>query len=221
MKSNAQKYTFRADESFAREPFEKELDAALREQDVIALRKRMQKVMEPDKQVRFTPFATWLSVAAVVCVGIFLWLQPFDSQDNHRSLYSKYYQTYSIHGVVRGEVAAEDAENQAALAYANGNYALARTLFYREYQQDESNYKALFYLALSCMELNQYQEAKAYWGRLEKDNPKVLFADAIAWYHALTLIKTNDVEKAKHLLSGLSSYETAYAKRAESLLEDL
>jgi len=221
MKSNSQKYTFSSDDSFAREPFEKELDAALREQDVIALRKRMQKVMEPDKQVKFMPIATWISVAAVVCVGIFLWVHAYDSQRSHHALYSEYYQTYAIHGLVRGNTGAEDADSQASLAYASGDYALARTLFYREYQQDESDYKALFYLALSCMELNQYQEAKAYWGRLEKDNPKVLFADAIAWYHALTLIKTNDVEKAKHLLSGLSSYETAYAKRAESLLEDL
>ncbi len=221
MKTNSSKYPFSVDATDEREPFEKELDEALREQDIIALRSKMQQVMEPEPGVKYLPLATWLSVAAIVCVGLFLWMGPTSKKSSEPKLYNEYYQTYAIHGVMRGEASEKDLENQASLAYANGDYALARTLFYQEYQQDESNYKALFYLALSCMELQQYQEAKAYWGRLEKDNPKVLFADAIAWYHALTLIKTDNIEKAKHLLSGLSAYETPYAQKAESLLEEL
>ncbi|MGM0551257.1 MAG: tetratricopeptide repeat protein [Bacteroidota bacterium] len=220
MKNNPANFPPVSGERF-REPLSKELEEALREQDIIALRKRMHKVMEPDEGSRLLSVATWVGVAAVICIGIFIWGSPFAPKANSNALYSNYYQTYEMHGIVRGELPADNPVAEASVAYAMGNYALARTLFYKSYQEDESNYKALFYLALSCMELHQFQEAKAYWERLEHDNPKVLFADAVAWYHALTLVKTGNKQKARNLLTSLSVHETGYADEAEKLLEKL
>jgi len=49
----------------------------------------------------------------------------------------------------------------------------------------------------------------------------VLYADAIAWYHALTLVKTGNTQKARNILTGLLVHETSYADEAKKLLEKL
>ena len=146
-----------------REPLSKELEEALREQDVIALRRKMYEVMEPEEHSRLLSVATWVGVAAVICIGLFIWGGPLPQKVNSDELFNRYYQTYQVHGIVRGKASEITTADEASIAYASGNYALARTLFYKTYQNDESNNKALFYLALSCMELHQFQEAKAYW----------------------------------------------------------
>jgi tetratricopeptide (TPR) repeat protein len=119
---------------------------------------------------------------------------------------------------VRGENS-EDIKSEAFYEYDNGNYEKSLVLFSKIYETDKDDY-ALFYKALSQMELQKTTEAIATFKQFDlgKNNA---FTPFVKWYLALAYLKEKQQNKAIPLLKSLTENENPQEDQAQKLLEDL
>ena len=162
----------------------------------------------------------WLYAAAcfILIVGFALW---FSLQQNaNEKLYETYYQTYPniVAPTVRG-TQTQEIKSTAFSAYDNGEYKLASELFDQIYTTEHTDF-ALFYKALSLMELKQYESAKESFKQFDfkKNNSFTIY---FKWYLALAELQTDDKENAIIHLKELSKTENPMQDMAIKLLADL
>ena len=119
---------------------------------------------------------------------------------------------------VRGEMK-EDIKSEAFFEYDNENYNKSLELFSKIYVAEQDDY-ALFYKALSLMELGRTKEAITSFNEfdLSKNNS---FTPFVKWYLALSYLKENQKDKAVTLLNSLTKTENQQKGIAEKLLIDL
>ena len=141
-------------------------------------------------------------------------------ENRSNDFYEEYYQTYPnvIAPTVRGGNN-EDLKSEAFYEYDNGNYQKSLDLFSKIYDTENDDY-ALFYKALSQMELHKITEAIATFQQfnLEKNNA---FSPYVKWYLALSYLKENQKEKAIPLLKSLSETDNPQKEMAIKLLSEL
>lgn len=194
--------------------FEKNVKKAITLNERKDLKKKLQSFENPKKSYK------WLYVAAsfTLLISVITW-NNFSST-NHDSLYSAYYQTYPnvVAPTVRGENN-EDIKSEAFFEYDNENYEKSVALFSKIYRTDKDDY-ALFYKALSLMELGKTNEAIAAFNQfdLSKNNS---FTPFVKWYLALSYVKENQKEKAVPLLQSLSETNNPQQEMAKKIMSEL
>lgn len=142
------------------------------------------------------------------------------TQNNSNALYEEYYHSYPnvVAPTVRGENKI-DLKSEAFYEYDSGNYQKSLELFSKIYDAEKDDY-ALFYKALSQMELQKTTEAIATFQQFDlgKNNA---FTPFVKWYLALTYLKENQKEKAIPLLKSLSETDNPQQEMAQKLLSEL
>lgn len=142
------------------------------------------------------------------------------TQNSSSVLYDEYYHSYPnvVAPTVRGENKI-DIKSEAFFEYDNGNYQKSLELFSKIYDAEKDDY-ALFYKALSQMELQKTTEAIATFQQFDlgKNNA---FTPFVKWYLALSYLKENQKEKAITLLKSLSETDNPQQEMAQKLLSDL
>jgi hypothetical protein len=206
----------KSDSDFASEfNFQKNLKTAL----VLNERQTTKKLLQSFEKPKSNTNYKWLAAACVlVFMGIGTWFVLQNNNDNN--LYQEYYQTYPnvIMPTVRGDVD-KDEKTTAFIAYDQKNYQQAYTNFTALYDKNGEDY-AVFYAALSLIELNKHKEAiicfdKKNW---QKNNT---FTPYVNWYKALCYIKLEENKQAKLLLESLAKQANPLQEQAKKLLLDL
>jgi tetratricopeptide (TPR) repeat protein len=206
------------DASFAEEfAFQKNVKKAITLNERADLKQKLQSFETPKSAKKW--LSKW-SVAASIAVVLGAGYWFMNQSSNNIELYEDYYQSYPnvVAPTVRGENS-EDIKSEAFYEYDNGNYEKSLVLFSKIYETDKDDY-ALFYKALSQMELQKTTEAIATFKQFDlgKNNA---FTPFVKWYLALAYLKEKQQNKAIPLLKSLTENENPQEDQAQKLLEDL
>lgn len=207
------------DAEFAKEvAYQKNVKKAITLNEREALKQTLQSFESNKKQPKKT-YQFW-AIAAVFLLffGGLAWFQFI--QDSPKKLYQEYYQSYPnvVAPVVRGE-GERNLKSDAFYEYDSGNYEKSLELFSKIYSEEAVDY-ALFYQAMSLMELNRYEEAIILFDQFKlSDNNS--FSPFVKWYKALSYLKLNQKEKAVPLLNELAEKENPQQQMAKNLLGEL
>jgi tetratricopeptide (TPR) repeat protein len=162
----------------------------------------------------------WMSVAAMVIIGLFVWLSS-ENQSNSQELYLSYYQSYPnvVAPVVRGENI-QDEKLKAFEAYEQEKYQLASTLFHQIFNKTKEEY-AIFYESQCYFSLGETQKGISLIETKIFTDEKYPFKTQQQWYLALGYLKLGEIEKAKKYLQVLINYDNIQKQKAEELLKEL
>ena len=180
--------------------------------------KQQLKEYESESGINRNRFLRWIAAAsAVAAIGLTWWLG--NNTSNNEALFGQYFEPYRniVAPLVRGEKAT-DTKTKAFLAYENGNFEDAITLFL-DLLSNEANSDYQFYLA------NAY---------LATDNPELaipllsdpeiresLVPDKIDWYLALAYLRSDNIEQAREHFAICVAIEGYNAEQARKILETL
>lgn len=207
------------DAAFQKEvTFQKNLKKAIAMEERNALKSRLQSY-EPESTTRNRKPKYWM--VAVVFLLFFGGLAWFQFQDpDHDNLFAAYYQTYpnTVAPTVRGRED-ESLKSQAFYSYDNSNYEESVKQFSLLYQQEQADY-ALFYKALSLIELQQFEASLTVFNELELSGDST-FYPFVKWYKALVHLKLGQETQALALLQTLANSENPQQGMARKLLSDL
>ncbi len=201
--------------------FAKEVEYQKNVKKAITLNEReaiKQKLKSYEAKPKFRT-AYWLSAAVVILfLGGLTWFQLQPSSPE--KLFQEYYQSYPnvVAPTVRGD-SERNLKSDAFYEYDSGNYEKSLALFSKIYTDEGVDY-ALFYKAMSLLELKRYSEAIASFDEF-KTTDNNAFSPFVKWYKALSYLKLNEKEKAVELLKELSEKENPQQSKAKELLDAL
>jgi len=155
------------------------------------------------KVVSFKAYLKWISVAAVLVIGLFVWA-PWSS-----GLYNKYAISKQMSVAERGESAGVLVK--AAELYNAGDYDDARKIMQKEYMSNPQDPLLSYYFSITLIENSQEYEARTVLAKLYEGESAFKY-DA-AYYIALSYIKQDNKKDALIWLSkipeGTANYEKA------------
>jgi hypothetical protein len=202
--------------------FEKNIKNSLHFLERDALKNRLKSFEEkPQSKTVSLKKWYWMSAgAAVMAIGLFLWLS-FENQANSQELYLSYYQSYPnvVSPVVRGKNT-QDEKTKAFEIYEQEKYKEASTLFRQLYEKTKAEY-ALFYESQCYFALDDTKQGIELLENATFTDEKYPFRTQQQWYLALGYLKLGQVEKAKKYLQVLINYNNIQKQKAEELLKSL
>ncbi len=155
-----------------------------------------------------------ISASLILLVGVVY----IFSTGNDGSLYGEYYESYPNYEmtITRGE---EDLSTiqQAYQAYDTKDFTKAERLF-TDFLNEESNVPAQFFLGMSRMELEKFDQAIDAFEQVIGSEGD--YRDAALWYAALASIKLENQQAAIQLLDQLSDSKE-YRIQANDLKSEL
>ncbi|MCP9770778.1 hypothetical protein EGI22_22975 [Lacihabitans sp. LS3-19] len=170
------------------------------------------EIQKNNKVWRFAAAAVVLILAAF---GIYKY--QTDGK-NTQDLYLAYHQPYPniVAPNVRGENT-EGIKNEAFKAYEAENYQEAIRLF----SQIKDEEFAIFYTAISYLELNENQKAIEILKSNKFSETPFPFETYNKWYLALAYLKTGQKNEAKTILEDLTKTDNPQKQKAQELLNEL
>ncbi len=181
--------------------------------------KKLEVVNTEELPGRSFKIGKWKTVAASITLLIGLSASFYfgHSKTSPESIYNKYHETYIAGKFDR--YAPDVLLNSAMYQYHSENYKEAKRIFIE--LQGKRKYKktARFYLGLTNMELNLFDEAIMDFTDKSLIESKYKFSSQ--WYLALCLVKTNDIKMAKYFLNQLTLTKNTYYDKAKELLKNL
>ncbi|WP_396153226.1 tol-pal system YbgF family protein [Flavobacterium sp.] len=207
------------DSEFAKEvAYQKNVKKAITLNERKALKQTLQSFENNKKENKNNSQFWYIAGVFLLFFGGLAWFQFM--KDSPEQLYQEYYQSYPnvVAPTVRGDNE-RNLKSDAFYEYDSGNYQKSLELFSKIYADEEVDY-ALFYQAMSLMELNRYDEAIATFDQF-KTSDNNAFSPFVKWYKALSYLKINEKEKAIQLLKELSEKENPQQQMAKKLVAEL
>lgn len=168
------------------------------------LNKQYFKAEKPSLIVSLKPHVRWMSIAAVLIIGLFIWA-PWSA-----GLYEKYSISKEMSVVERGSDQPGQLEKAASL-YNAKDYKGAGSILQKEYMMNPGNSMLTYYFAITLIENSKGYEARTLLQHLYKGESAFKY-DA-AYYMALSFVKENNKEQAlewlKKIPEGTANYEKA------------
>lgn len=201
--------------------FAKEVEYQKKVKKAITLNERealKQKLKSYETKTKFRP-VYWFSAAVIILfLGGLAWFQLQSSTPE--KLYQEYYQSYPnvVAPTVRGD-SEDNLQSDAFYEYDSGNYEKSLVLFSKIYADEGVDY-ALFYKAMSLMELKRYKDAISSFDQFKTADNNA-FTPFVKWYKALSYLKLNEKKKAVQLLKELAEKENPQQQMAKKLLTEL
>lgn len=176
------------------------IDSALRRNDIIDLRQKLNNAMHPGHTVKnempvvHIRFRKWWYVAAmlvaflVVSAIVYMQKSPGNLND---SLFNEYYTSENIIDQTRGD------ENivQAVVKFQEKDFRTASLLFKRILDADNSNIAVRFYYGISNIETGNYDNSiKAFTDIINQNDN--LYIEHAEWYLGLCYLKNNQKAEA-------------------------
>lgn len=208
----------------------KDIDAALVEDDIMALRVKLQSItseIAAEKQsersfaARFKTkrFAISTIAASLVLLlglsGILSW------QSSQNDIYSQFYSKYEATGAVRSaEMNANKTLSEALNKYENKDYQAALELFNQLIAADQNNMAGHFYSAVSLQETGKYLNAISEYQTVINNNDN-LFTQQAQWYSALCYLQINDEKKAVRQFRKIAENKGFYQAKAQQVLKKI
>lgn len=203
----------------------KDVEDAIREDDVMDLRAQIQDLMEEESPTPVHWFKRRAMVAAVVGTlmlglgGLGFYYYQMENAPTTGQIFQEYYQPYEATITFRS--GADDEVNglltNALQKYRQQEYRTALQLF-EQVLNKKDDVAANFYSGLSYMEIQKYQKANKSFDTVigDKDN---LFLHQAKWYTAMCHIKLENKDKALALLEDLSQQSDYYKDKADEVIK--
>lgn len=205
----------------------KRTDEILKNQDVMALRNRLNAIEKKRNMVDTTTkrfrIPIYIRYAAVITVFVLiatLTLLPGKSLNNDEIM-KRYYKVYEPPTSQRSATAGVDADFTLALEFYNTHdYNKAAMLFSKVLESRPNDMQTILLKGVSNFEEKKYPEAKQSFGKVIDDKNN-LYIDQAQWYLALCYINTNENEKAQRLLTVISKEDGIYKNDAKKIIRKL
>lgn len=207
------------DAAFAKEvEYQKNVKKAITLNEREALKQTLQSFENTKKENSNNLQFWYIAGVFLLFFGGLAWFQF--TKDSPEQLYHEYYQSYPnvVAPTVRGDNE-RNLKSDAFYEYDSGNYEKSLALFSKIYTDEGVDY-ALFYKAMSLLELKRYEEAIASFDQFETADNNA-FSPFVKWYKALSYLKLNEKENAVLLLQELAVEENPQQSKAKELLDAL
>lgn len=160
------------------------------------------------KVVSMKPYLKWISVAAVLIIGLLVWA-PWSS-----NIYEQYAISRQMSVAERG-ISQEEPLGQAATLFNKKDYAAARKILQRQYMETPNNPLLAYYFSITLIETGQEYEARTVLMKLHEGESAFKY-DA-AYYVALSFLKEDNTNEALIWLHKIPE-GTANYKKAQELI---
>ncbi len=161
-----------------------------------------------------------IPLAASVLVLVVLSLYHIVIHQDPSKLYTNFYEPYSTDISTRS---VENSRNDIQLSYylyQEGEYQTSYEILKNYIAKNFDDQTAHFYLGLTALELQYYQQAIDEFALVEQDTISP-FALHARWYLAMTYLKTDNVKNARLFFQRLAEVENMYASKAKKILKKL
>ena len=195
----------------------------LQKRDELSFRQKLLEAMDHDPPPSAIPSRgsrplgyMLLALAATMAILLVIFIQPYD---NHKII-RKYYVPEKDPVLLAYLQDTRGVQEAGILFYRNGRYDEAMKSLEPLVTEDPDNRVLMLYFLLSAMELNR--EAEAIDPVLDLDLEFVQPTDqALAWYMALALVKSDRREEALRMIDLLLEVPGPYLSPAEKLRKHL
>ena len=201
-----------------------EIEASLRQYDIIDLRRKLFQVMNEEKAIIKEPVrksfhSQWYMVAAsitflILLGGAFRLMKPVKYTND--TLFEMYYTGENAHNLTRS---AGNTNDEAMTKYRERDFNSALVLFNEILDKDPDNIYIRYYTGLASIETNQNVKAVNEFKYIinQKNN---LFVENSEWYLALSYLKNNQVNESKDLLNKIiNNSSNRHNKEASQILK--
>jgi len=208
----------------------RELEAAMREHDVIGLRARLdtvnkEMIREKRKERSFIAKVPRKKLAAVSVAASLLLLLGIHGTisksdlSGRSDLYEKHYTVYPGAGTSRTAEADVDEDiNQALRHFNEQDYEESLHLFNEVLRRDADNPVGNFYAGMARQETGQYAEALVCYQQVMKTGDN-LFVDQAEWYSGLCYLRLNDRKNAVRQFERIAGRQGFYREKAVAILK--
>lgn len=185
-------------------PTDAQLEATLSSLNQQYFKNAVAEQPEMTRVVSLKPYLKWMSVAAVLIIGLLVWA-PWSA-----NLYEKYAISKEMSVVERGEGDKNNLE-KAADFYNTGNFASAAKVLQQEYATNKDNSQVAYYYGISLIETAKGEEGRAVLSKLA-EGESVFKYDAV-YYMALSYVKEKNPKEAlvwlEKIPQGSANYDQA------------
>ena len=202
-----------------------EINQAILEEDVMDLRNSLDQIYKStrNRKIKFlNPFVINVAAAVIIILIVVSGIFIYNKSLNNDQLYNKFYTKYPSVSISRS-LSDNDSQKlvqKAFLLYDKNDFKNASILFNKLLENDQSNYKDMFYLAICEQEQNNLKTSEKYLNILIKEKDQFYWEQA-HWYLALNYIKLGDRSKAKEILKVIVKENMSNKEEAKKLLKKL
>jgi TolA-binding protein len=166
-------------------------------------------------------FARYTIFSAAALLGAFLLIRTLLPSSDPGKLFDSYYKPFdAISPVTRSINNIEtDSYSSAIESYKTGNYQEAAILFAGIMQKDTKAGSAQFFLGLSQLANNNFNQAINLLTGVANDSGE--YGKEAKWYLGLTYLKTANKQKAAECFEYLARSNGFYRERSEEILRRL
>jgi tetratricopeptide (TPR) repeat protein len=133
----------------------------------------------------------------------------------------QFYNTYEAPAAQRSAATEANTDYILGLKYYNEHdYRNAASLFTKVLEINPNDMQTYLLSGVSNMEVKQYSEAKRSFTTVIDDNNN-LFIESAQWYLALCYLKTEEKDKATHLLLAIRDEKGLYSRDAKKVLKKI
>lgn len=161
------------------------------------------------------------SLAAAALIGAFILIRTLSPSSDPEKLFNSYYKPFNAVSPVTRSLNINGGDNYSSAIenYRTGDYQKAAIMFAGELQNDPSANAAQFYLGLSQLALNNYNQAINIFSEVVERSAE--FGKDARWYMGLSYLKISNNRKAAGCFEILARTEGYYHDRSELILRRL
>jgi tetratricopeptide (TPR) repeat protein len=200
----------------------REVDQAIREQDVLDLRNQLnvvhnsldEAIRNPKKTPRYRKvisYAAIASLAVLISVGVLYKLQ--NKKLGNVEIFEKYYEPYEITMVYRSGEESQKLMAEAMQYYDAGRFQDAIVLFEKLLTQDPNAMETNLYSGISYLEVERYSDADRSFNKIIDHNDN-LFIEPAEYFLGFCYLMTTDTETARNHFRKIAKSNSSYKDKA-------
>jgi tetratricopeptide (TPR) repeat protein len=208
----------------------REVDNAIREQDVMDLRNQLdvihnsigdpsQEQVKPARYRKVLSYAAIASLAILISLGVLLKVQH--NKLTNDQIFEKHYEPYEVTMIYRtAEESGQQMVNQAMAFYEMGEYYKAINLFEQILVNDPGDMGSQLYSGISHMEVQDYDMADQRF-RTVLGHDDNLFVDMASWYLGFCYLHTEQNLEARKHFKDIAASNSSYNKQAKKIMRSI
>jgi tetratricopeptide (TPR) repeat protein len=162
----------------------------------------------------------WFLAASIFIISGLLVFYFVNKRNPNDRIFGQFYSKYEISIATRSGIADINELTAAIQYYDQCQYKEAIIRFNKILSTDKNNISALFFSAVSYMEIKDYQKAAVNF-KCVINLKDTAFAEHASWYLALCYIKTNNIQMARNIISQIAESDSYYRAKACELSKKL
>jgi len=210
--------------------FHKEVNKAIAETDVMALRARLKDISinqqnQPDEKLGIMSpkrkNLVWYAAASVILLMFVVTSLVRSKMYTNQQLYAAYYQTYkSSENVSRSAVEGYSSLSLALREMDQGNFQTALKYLDKASGTDKDGFSTRFYSGVAYQELGEYNKAITSFTEVVRHGDNLLVEQS-EWYIGLCYLRIDERDKALAQFKAIVSRKGFYGEQSGKLLKQM